>query len=238
MQYVSCILLLLSSIVLADSRSKIAVIDTGISSGYSDSGYLCKEGHKDFSDTGIEDRHGHGTMIFGAIAKRIDPSTNCIVIIKWIDWGHESPSVPEMMSRIAQSVEFAAQIHVDYINMSLAGPGASALEEQALSIALNAGIFIAVAAGNDNIDLSKKCTIYPACYRFKSKNFRVVANYDGFMKWPSSNYGGPVNELENGGTGDTSLATAIFLGKHIRGSYENKCTKHTCPAPNVIRMRR
>lgn len=232
MKYVSCLMLLLSTIALADNRDKIAVIDTG---AYPETNpAFCRSGHKDFSGTGIEDHYGHGMMVAASIARSIDPAKVCLLAIKWIDWNREDLTEKQKLARIVSSIEYAIASGAKFINMSLSGQSPNPAERIAISLALRAGIVIAVAAGNDNRDLSQSCDIYPACYGFKNKNFRVVANYDGFIKARNSNYGGPVNELENGGSGDTSRATAIFLGKYVRGVYENKCS-NTCPAPKRLR---
>lgn len=237
MQYVSCILLLLSSIAFADQRVKIAIIDTGMPENGLESPYFCDSGHKDFSGTGIIDRHGHGTMVANSIAKHIDPVTHCIVALKWIDWDRETVDATRKINRIAAAVSHATAINAKYINMSLYGPSSDSDEKQAIETALARGIVVAVAAGNDGHDLSKMCDAYPACYAFKNKNFIVVANYLDWQRIWNSNYGGPVNATEFAQF-DTSQATAIYLGKLIRGIYETKCSKHACPAPSNIRMRR
>lgn len=233
MQYVSLLLLLLSPIAHADTRTKVAVVDTGMPTSLFDSRYLCSDGHKDISGTGIVDRHGHGSMIARDIARNIDVSTHCILIVKWIDWGRENIQPPVMMQRIAAAIDYAVISNSKYINLSLNGPGSSEYERQALTLALMQGVVVTVAAGNDGLNLSHNCDAFPACYAFRNKNFIVVANYRGTTRQRTSNYGGPVNAYEYGPTG-TSESAAIFLGKYIRGSYENKCIG-TCPMPSRVR---
>ena len=58
------------SLANAQQKSKtlvVAVIDTGIDAQAFNRHVLCKTGHKDFTGTGIQDRHGHGTHISGLI---------------------------------------------------------------------------------------------------------------------------------------------------------------------------
>ncbi len=219
-------LLMISSVALADNRDKIAVIDTG---AYElDSPIFCKSGHTDLTGTGIKDINGHGTMIANAIGKNIDSSKVCIIVIKWFNSDEEPVGIKLKIKRVGDSISYAIRSGAKFINLSLYGRGPNPAEKLALKTALKFGIFIAVAAGNENVNLDLDCNAFPACYAFKSKKFKVVANYKGFVKAPTSNYGGPVNEFENGENHGTSKATAVFLGKYIRGVYENKCI-NTCP---------
>lgn len=233
MQYVSWLLLLFVTIAHADPRTKVAVIDTGISELALFSGYFCKDGHADMTMTGLRDRHGHGTMVANEIAKNLDKSTHCILVIKWLDYSQESAPAPIKLKQLVASINYAIALDAKFINLSLGGDEPYTNERNAIATALNKGIVVAVAAGNENSNLSIVCDYFPACYGFKNKNFIVVANYNGLKKQPSSNYGGPVTAYEYGPNG-TSQSTAIYLGKFIRGLYENKCT-NTCPAPRRMR---
>jgi subtilisin family serine protease len=172
-------------------------------------------------------------MVVKRIAANIDPSKYCFLIIKWIDSGDEAVSNTAKISRVADSVNYAVKNKVKFINMSLSGIGGSDKEKEAVASALKNGVTVVVAAGNDNINLSETCVIYPACYGFKAQNFKVVGNFDGFNKEKTSNYGGPINAYEHGPLG-TSEAAAIYLGKLIRGLNEKDCGV-TCPFNNRVR---
>ena len=71
-----------------DRYITIAVIDTGLRKDIVEQGYskgICKIGHKDFTGTGINDDHGHGTNISGLIHKYAKGLKYCQVIIKfWV----------------------------------------------------------------------------------------------------------------------------------------------------------
>lgn len=221
MQYLTYLILLLSSISLADSRIKVAVVDTGVNYGKVPIHFLCADGHKDISNTYLNDVDGHGTTIIKEIIKTIDPTRHCIVVIKWINPGIDNLTDTQAVNRIANAVQWAVKIKAKYINLSLSGYGASSRERNAIEAALNSGAVVVVAAGNNNINLHRDCVIFPACYAFSNKNFYVVANYRGAFKERSSNYGGPVNAKEYGLIG-TSQSAAVFLSKYIRGEYEKK----------------
>jgi hypothetical protein len=63
----------------------------------------------------------------------------------------------------------------------------------------DSGTKIFVAAGNSTRDLSRDCSVFPACYPIK-KNFFVVGGNDstGHRAW-YSDFGGPVKFFQFGG---------------------------------------
>ena len=84
---------------------------------------------------------------------------------------------------------------------------------------LRTGADISVAAGNDGLDLDKKCSAFPSCYKkiINSRRFHVV----GAINAKFSNFGSIVETYETGidvGSpmmSGTSQATAIFTNKLI-----------------------
>jgi len=73
--------------------------------------------------------------------------------------------------------------------MSVAGPGFNYQEYDTLYNLLQSGTKIIVAAGNNSLDLSFTCDVFPACYFNDEPNFFVVGAKDLKM----SNKKGPVN---------------------------------------------
>jgi cell wall-associated protease len=218
----------------------VAVIDTGIDPELMKHNSLCEDGHKDFTGTGLADHHGHGTHISGIIdqyAKNhiftFKKSPNlidnikenyCQIIIKYYDPKANSDN---NLSNTILSFRWAIDHHVDVINYS--GGGATFSKEERLVVfeALNKGIKIVAAAGNERGDIDKH-KYYPAMY---DKRIYVVGNLvkDTNERAPSSNYGKSVNTWEIGTnvlsrlpsksfglmTG-TSQATAVKTGKIVR----------------------
>ncbi|HET7845771.1 MAG TPA: S8 family serine peptidase [Xanthomonadales bacterium] len=134
------------------------IIDTGIRSSHNDFGGRVSGGFTAVSDgNGTNDCNGHGTHVSGTVggatwgvAKGVQlhpvrvlscsgNGTNSGVIagIDWVTANHVKPAVA---------------------NMSLGG-GASSAVDTAVTNAVNAGVFIAVAAGNDN---ANACNYSPA----------------------------------------------------------------------------
>ena len=201
-----------------ETRIKIGIIDSGISFSQSLGDHLCKDGRKSaiIFDSGL-DRNGHGTNVFGLIAKQIDPKTHCIISYKFWDSQHSL----NVELNITNSVYQARKDGVKYINMSLGGPGSNASEMNQIGLALEEGVTIIVAAGNESTNLNITCNYFPACYKKKFlkkyNNFIVVGAKDVDV----ANYGKIVEVYEKGykvGTPvltGTSQATAIHTGKII-----------------------
>jgi len=245
------ILLKLSVLVLANisfadvvvhkntKQIKVAIIDTGIDEMLLSKPVYCNEGHKDFTNTGLNDRHGHGTHISGIVDQYVKdvifnyklPSSRidnvvvnyCQIIIKFYD---VKASNQDNLENTIKAFKWAISQNVDVINYSGGGNDSSPEEKKVIIEALNKGIKIVAAAGNEHANLSKK-PFYPAMY---DKRIYVVGNLtQDRSPATSSNYGNEVtyweigtnvlSRLPNGIYGimtGTSQATAVKTGKLIR----------------------
>jgi subtilisin family serine protease len=220
---------------------KIAVIDTGIADSLRYSPMICETGSKDFTDTGLTDHHGHGTHIAGLIdqyAKNkflgygVYPKTIanmkanfCIVVLKYYD-----PTKPynNNLESMKKAIRAAIDEKVDFINISGGGTDSSSEEKALVEEALNKGITLVFAAGNEKSDIDQAGKhYYPAYY---DKRIVVVGNKEESGKRaPTSNYGSTVKVWEFGTNArsyssaegqafmtGTSQATAIKTGKMVR----------------------
>ena len=194
---------------------RIAVIDTGIADDLLKHKFLCKDGHKDFSNTGLTDRHGHGTHISGLVDQyakdfifKDDFNTlnnreieniqidYCQVIVKYYD-----PTITSnTLKATIESFKWAIKQKVDIINYSGGGTEFSQQEYNVVMEALNKGIKVVAAAGNERTELSYegKGKYYPAMY---DKRIYIVGNLVSMQSRKiasTSNYGDPVNTWEVG----------------------------------------
>lgn len=174
-------MLIVSTTLAKNNNSKIqkqirvAVIDTGLDPALMSKNWICKDGHKDFTGTSIRDVHGHGTHIAGLIeqyAKGVVVSNYasvslldktqanfCLVIIKYFD-----PRVKiDNLKATIESFKWAISQKVDIINYSGGGTDFSAEENTIVLQALDNGIRVVTAAGNENSDIDKH-PYYPAMY--------------------------------------------------------------------------
>lgn len=186
-------LLLLGSPALA-KQLVVAVIDTGVDPAAEIK--LCPTGHYDFVTKSASpvDYHGHGTHIASTIQNNAGKGDYCIVSIKY-----HNPSAPGSVNldNMIKAVEYAVALNVDYINISGGGPEYSEKEYQAIKKALDKGMVVVAAAGNDHTNIDPKDNkYYPASY---DKRIVVVGNksVDG-KRSPSSNYGDTVTRWEVG----------------------------------------
>lgn len=216
---------------------KVAVIDTGFdfkatwqpnSDDLPRKPTLCRTGHTDFTGTGINDSHGHGTHIAGLIGKYAGYADYCLVILKYYK---PDTDITNLANSIL-AINLAIDQKVDVINYSGGGLLKSELECAAIVQALDKGIKVVAAAGNERLDLDK-FNYYPALC---DPRVIVVEGLDSFgNRVPSSNYsthkittvkelGNHVlSTLPNGQYGymtGTSQATAIVSGKTVKKLYD------------------
>lgn len=225
----------------------VAVIDTGIDEKLMDSDILCKEGHKDFTGTGLQDNHGHGTHISGLIEQyaknyifRYGESPNsiknikanyCQIILKYYD--PKARGADNLINTI-KSFRWAIDHKVDVINYSGGGKEFSNEEKLIVTEALNKGIKVVVAAGNESKNLSddpcskiksfkkkflclknrdpkvKYGVYYPAIYDNRLYVVGNLVNYKTRVIASSSNYGTHINTWEVGTNVLSRLPNAKF----------------------------
>lgn len=238
--------LLLVSVAANAKTLIVAVIDTGIDQKLP---HLCQIGHKSFLPKGnpLQDSHGHGTHVAGLINRNAGSKANyCILSLQYYS---DASGGYGNAKRLQDAIAYATTIGVDFINYSGGGEDSLSVEQKLLVKAMDQGITVVVAAGNDGKDLDKSCSFYPACYNdnrivvvgslLKDANHgcypgdkrpRKTINYP--RRAPSSNYGKKVTHWEVGigcesdapGGGmkemsGTSQATAVITGKLINSRY-------------------
>lgn len=167
---------------------RVAVIDTGFDKNrLRDDVPLCDTGHKDFTLDGdpFSDRHGHGTHIAGTIRKFAGSRANyCLIIIKNYTPGFTSG----VMDATRRAFAWAILQDADYINYSGGGTESDRTEHNVIKVALEKGIKIIVAAGNEGSNLNKS-PYFPACY--DSRIEMVQSTDESGDRLSSSNYLGP-----------------------------------------------
>jgi subtilisin family serine protease len=167
----------------------VAIIDTGfdMASTWSNADKngltqpkICKFGHYDFENKtpNIKDIHGHGTHIAGLIAKGNEDTDYCIVVFNYYGSG-------DTMESSLKAYRRAIDIRVDLINYSGGGNEYSKEECALMKEALDAGIVVVAAAGNNGQDLDIN-PYYPANCDNRIKVVMSTDKYDNIL--PSSNY--------------------------------------------------
>ena len=163
---------------------KVAVIDTGFdfesnwdrvtkTSPQLFKPHLCLNGHQDFSGTSLLDSHGHGTHIAGLIAQYAKNQDYCMIILKFFDPRNTVKNATVL------ALKKAVELNVDIINYSAGGTERDPEECDVIKKAIDKGIVVVTAAGNEKANINKE-PYYPAMC---DKRVRAVANVS-----PSGNY--------------------------------------------------
>ncbi len=219
----------------------VYVIDTGVSVAHPD---LYVVNHVNFAGGPNDDCNGHGSHVAGTIAARDNdsyvvgvapgaPITGVKVlgcsgsgstsgVIKGIDW-------------VTANAKFPA-----IANMSLGGAASTALDTAVRNSAA-AGVFYAVAAGNEGADA---CNSSPARAGAGSNNgIMTVAAVDSSDREPSwSNYGLCVDIWAPGvsilstykGTGTKTLSGTSMASPHVGGGGALYLSSHPGASPSSV----
>ena len=218
---------------------KVAVLDTGVDPDHPD---LEKAivGHKDFTGDGIEDKNGHGTHCAGIIAARLNgvgfvgvaPKADLLIGKVLNNKGSGR------FAWIASGIDWAVSQGADIISMSLGGPGSTNTLFKSIHAALQKGVFVMCAAGNEG-SLAQNAIGYPGRYG----GVITVASHDsnGNRSGFSSSGGeldfmAPGSEIwstyKNGGyatLSGTSMATPFVAGLAalITARHKNNTSRKT-----------
>jgi len=167
----------------------IAIVDTGIDLSHPDLSGKLVSGY-DFvnNDSNPQDDHGHGTHVAGIAAAKTNNGTG----VAGLAWGAQIMPVKVMddygkgtNENIAKGIIYAADHGAAIINLSLGGPSASSVLEDALEYAHDLNCVIVAATGNNNSTVS-----YPAKY---PEVVAVAATDSSDQRASFSNYGPEVD---------------------------------------------
>ena len=86
MRLIAFLFFLFTIVAFANQKKqlKVAVIDTGLN--FQDDRFnrhLCRSGHKDFTDSGLNDTNGHGSTVVSLIEKYARNANYCFLIYKF-----------------------------------------------------------------------------------------------------------------------------------------------------------
>lgn len=214
------------------------IIDTGIYAGHADFGERVKtgkgfvssgKGRSATTDPSTDDCNGHGTHVAGTVgggqygvAKAVD-----LVPVRVLDCKGSGST-----SGVIAGIDWVAQNAVSpaVANMSLGG-GASSSLDSALAGAVQAGVVMVVAAGNDNADACNysparapsAITVGATGHRVSVNGVTRIDQYDGRADY--SNYGNCLDLFAPG-----SLITSAWIGGEVA---TNTISGTSMAAPHV-----
>ncbi|MEV5961911.1 S8 family serine peptidase [Kribbella sp. NPDC051952] len=205
----------------------VAVLDTGVDAGHPDLvGHLVTGYNATSPNRGPIDDNGHGTMTLGIIAAAANNGGG----VAGVGWNVKAMPVKVLDSEgsgydvdIAEGIDWAVAHGAKVINMSLGGPGDNPILHQSVSNAVNSGVTVVAAAGNDGSDDLQ----YPASY---TEAIAVAATDSSGALTDFSSFGDWVDIAAPGwdilSTGPRSLTPSGYLPYWY-------CTGTSCSAPIV-----
>ena len=139
---------------------KIALLDSGVHAGHpSLSGASVSEKNFLPADAGLEGQ-GHGTALSSVIAGNIDGISGISPGSEILSYRVVNKQGETDSHTVARAIVTAVQDGADIINLSLGGDQGSAVLQQAVKYAQDAGVAVVAAVGNDGVGLVN----YPAFY--------------------------------------------------------------------------
>ena len=150
----------------------VAVLDTGIDYNHPELQAIYAGGYNLFNKSGTPfDDAGHGTHVAGTIAATDDKNGVVGVAPNVRLWGVKvlnqagGGNTETVVGGIDWVVKKKAEVGGNWvINLSLGSPKPSAAEREAIARAIDAGIIVVAASGNESSATVKAPVIYPAAY--------------------------------------------------------------------------
>lgn len=150
------------NITMGSPDIKVAVIDTGIDLSHPDfAGQIAAQTDVVDNDASAQDDDGHGTHVAGIIAAKADngigvagvaPGVKLIAVDVFAFYLNEDTSALEfgaLTSEVIEGIQYAVANGADVINMSLGGSDYDEAFENTVNDAVNRGIVVVAAAGNN-----------------------------------------------------------------------------------------
>jgi subtilisin family serine protease len=195
------------------------ILDTGLQANHTEFENRASNAYNATSSWNAADCHGHGTHVAGTVGGKTYGVAKKVYLRGIKVLGADCTKLG-WASDVTEGVDWvkANAIKPAVVNISIAGPWNSTLNAAVANLVAS-GIFVAVAAGNDNVDA---CTQSPAS---TSSAFTTAASTKTDAKDPFSNWGScvdayaPGNEIRsaalNGGSkleSGTSMASPHVAG--------------------------
>ncbi len=161
--------------IKSGTETIVAVVDTGVDSSHEDlKNVMWQNADGEFGvnmidDTPpIQDDVGHGTHVAGLIAAEMGNGVG----VAGVAGGHSKIMAVKVFTKtgrttteaIINGIRWAVDNGAEVINLSLGGPRPNAGMLDVLQYAVEKGVVVMVAAGNNGRELGRGANIYPAMY--------------------------------------------------------------------------
>jgi thermitase len=179
----------------------VAVVDSGVQLDHPDlvshiwhsplgtAGFDFVNGDNDPSDD-----NGHGTHVAGITGAQRDNGIGIRGVMG--DWSQlmavktQGADGGGLLADLVNGIHYAADNGADVINLSLSGTTSSDLLEQSIQYAIDKGVVVTAAAGNDGQEITAQNLVYPASYSLAHPGMMTVGAFDAqdFSRPSFSNY--------------------------------------------------
>jgi uncharacterized protein YjdB len=156
-----------NSNIAARKAVTVAVIDSGIDTSHEDLQGSIADGGYDFYDNSsdISDDNGHGTNVSGIISAQYNNYKGIAGIdskigVKILPLKTADSNGDTLLSDLISAIDYAIDKKIDIINLSMGSNEYSSIENGEIQKAINSGIVVVAAAGNDG----NTSYTYPASY--------------------------------------------------------------------------
>lgn len=171
-----------------NSSVVVSVVDTGVSPHSFLNGRILDTGYDLVdNDPDPNDKHSHGTHVAGTVVDCTPELNVQIMPVRVLDARGSGSNL-----NVGNGIRYAAEHGADVINLSLGGYGCSKYIDDSIEYAVENGVTVVVAAGNDNDDTKYYCPSH-------LENCIVVSACDSkYEKAYFSNYGNSVDVIAPG----------------------------------------
>jgi subtilisin family serine protease len=182
-------------ITMGDPNVVVAVIDTGVDLDHPDlTGQIVAQTDVVANDGNAQDDDGHGTHVAGIIAAKanngigvagIAPGAKLMAVDVFGNYLNPETGKYELAaltSKVIQGIQYAVSNGADIINMSLGGSDYDEAFRNAVDAAVNAGVVVVAAAGNEGENGLHYPSDFDSC-------ISVIATDSNDTKASFSNYG-------------------------------------------------
>lgn len=208
---------------LGDPGVVIAVVDTGVDYNHPDlAGRVLLGPDLADGDADPMDVYGHGTHVAGIAAATADNALGgagvcpgCTVMAVKV-FSDGSGSTSDFL--VAQGIVWAVDHGADVVNLSLGGPGSSAVSQSAVDYAWNHGVVVVAAAGNGGNSTPSYPAAYPNSIAVSATTpLDTLASFSTFGSWVDVSAPGTSILSTVPGNGyaswsGTSMATPVVAG--------------------------
>jgi serine protease len=185
-----------------------------------------------YNDGNPLDLDGHGTHVAGTIAQQTNNNIGAagvaynvklmplkVLVASW-DLAFGEPLAGGTIASVAAAIRHAADNNAKIINLSLGGPGPSTAVRDALRYAVDKGVFVAIAAGNDAEEGNP--TEYPAAYAAEIAGVMAVGAVNRSLK--RAVYSGFQSYVEICAPGGEAVVPQDFERSITQVSYDEEST--------------